>query len=207
MKEYKFVLFPFHSFFGTFKEKALETLLNSLWKGGYRMRKREFALEPRRSLGIFQRLSFGILFEKDPKKLEPDMDIRVLSDNDGLLFRKINSGKLQNKLNQISLQGYDLCYCFQYTASHLFFFSRSHYLFIFKKEIGKSDIPKQIHILEYEYRFWTQTIDEQQYENDLNAFLKDKELKYSVRTDSYRYLGFLKITSSVIIAQTIESVK
>lgn len=207
-KEYKFILFPLNLFTSTFKNSSLEKILSTFWKDGFKMRSKEFSIEPYRVLGFIQKLAFGILFERDPLYLENEKSIKVLSYNDSILSNNINIIKLREQLNQIAMDGYDLNLYFQYQARHGFFFLRNNYIFIFAKDKNSTiKTEYKIHIYEHEYRYWTQTINQSEYEKDLNYFLRDKELKCIIRGEKSKIGGLMKVTSSIIIAQSSQALK
>ncbi|MCB1158664.1 MAG: hypothetical protein H7A25_07835 [Leptospiraceae bacterium] len=202
MKEYKFQLFPLRFLSGTFDRSELEALFQTHWKNGFRFVKREFSLEPKKVFVFFQKLAFGILFEKNPEIPEKNKDVLLLDYKTRFFTSTIDMQRLSRTLNEPAAMGYDLVFGFKYPARFFFIFPRECYFFIFTKPASESSSPKKIHLLEHHYRLWTQTIDEKAYEADLNHFLKDKELKFSLRDEKRKFGGLLLLRTAVVIAQS-----
>lgn len=188
MFAFRFRLFALGVLSGLFDPERFGQLLTEASRGGYQLMKHEFSIEPSRFMFFLKRLTFGLVFRKDNQKPDADFEYRVVIYKTRLMTRTVDTRKLQQTLNDAAQGGYELYLGIKYPTRLLFFFPRESYTFIFRRPAGQATGSFSYEVFQTPYRFFSRTIDAEQYEQDLNAFGQSGDLKVTFR-DERRVLG------------------
>ncbi len=183
---------------GLFKPQALLAAITEGTRGGFRLLRREFTIEPRRLLFIFTAPSFGMVFQRDDKNPEPEQEWALSTYKTRLLTRTADVKAMNAAINKGASGGYELFFALKYPCRFLLFFPRECYFFLFRKAVGESGHRFQYSVEQMPYRFFTKTINELGYQQQLNDEGSDSQLKITFR-DERRLLGLFKQPTALSI--------
>ena len=97
---------------------------------------------------------------------------------------------MQKVLNTAAQDGFELFFAMKYPCRFLLVFPRESYFFVFRRKRGDST-QYTYNVHQTPYRFFTKTIDSDQYESELNEQGQKRQLKITFR-DERRILGMFK---------------
>lgn len=202
---FRFRLFPLGLFTGLFEPEVLREAIREGCEGGFRILRREFTVEPRRVLFFLAALGFGMIFRRNESAPEPEYDWRVAIYKTRLLTKTVDVDTLQRTLNDATRGGFELHYALKFPTRFLFLFPRESYLFVFRRPIAGEQKTYSYEVQQTPYRFFTRTIDAEQYESNLNrAGQEGAQLKVTFR-DERRLFGFIVQPTAIALFERVRS--
>ncbi|MHC5036081.1 MAG: hypothetical protein ACYTHM_02095 [Planctomycetota bacterium] len=197
-RSYRFHLFKLGILTGLFDPQKLVEAITKGTRSGYRLLRREFTLEPRRLLLLFNALAFGMVYQRDDDAPEPEYYWRIGIYKTRLFTKTVDVPKMQEVLNGHAEGGYELFFSMKYFCRFLFLFPREAYFFVFRRPVDGEAKSYDYLVQQSPYRFFSRTIDPERYEQALSREGKHRQIKITYR-DEKRILGLFRQHTAVII--------
>ena len=164
----------------------LAALINEAVQGGYRFKREEVTVEPRRVLLFLQALALNIVFKWEAD--EPSFEYKVFTYQTRLFTRTVDVPKMTWALNDAARGGFEVYFAFKQPTRWMFLFPRETYLFVLRRRTDGANQERTYRFVEYAYRFFTGTLDPAAYEQVLNGNAAQSRHVVSFR-DERRVLG------------------
>jgi hypothetical protein len=189
-RQYRFILFPLSILAAIFKPSVLAKTIKKGCQGGYRLIRRELTLEPKRVLLFFKSIAFGMVFQRDENEPDQEYNWKIVSYKTRMMSKTVNPAEMERVLAEGAYGGYELYHAMKYPARFLFIFPREAYFFIFRKpEVVQPVVPSfEYTVNQTPYRFFSRTIDESTFTQELNTFGSNASLVNTFR-DERRVFG------------------
>ncbi|HZO14703.1 MAG TPA: hypothetical protein VFB62_15625, partial [Polyangiaceae bacterium] len=159
--------YPMGFLSGAVDPQQLAMIINEAAHGGYRFKREEVTIEPRRVAMILRALALNIMFKWEPD--EPAYEYKICTYRTRPLTRTVDVGKLTNTLNREVQGGFEVYFGFKEATRWLLFMPRETYFFVLRRRIDGANVERSYRFVEYAYRFFSQTMDAPAYEQVLNA--------------------------------------
>ena len=174
----------------------LASLINEAVQGGYRFKREEVSVEPRRILLFLQALALNIVFKWEAD--EPPYEYRVFSYQTRLFTRTVDVPKMTWALNEAARGGFEVYFAFKQPTRWMMLFPRETYLFVLRRRTDGANQERTYRFVEYPYRFFSGTLDPVAYEQVLNANAAQSRHVVSFR-DERRVLGAFRQAVSITL--------
>jgi hypothetical protein len=178
--------YPLGFLSGAAQPEQLAAIINEAAHGGYRFKREEVNIEPRRVLFLMRALALNIVFKWEQD--EPGYEYRICIYRTRPLTRTVDVSKLTATLNEAVRGGFEVYFGFKHLTRWLMVLPRETYFFVLRRRIDGANQERSYRFVEYGYRFFSQTMDPAEYEQVLNLQGGDSRHVVSFR-DERRILG------------------
>ena len=176
--------------------QRLAALRNEAVAGGYRFKREEVTVEPRRVLLFLSALALNIVFKWEAD--EPPYEYRVFTYQTRLFTRTVDVPKMTWALNEAARGGFEVYFAFKQPTRWMLLFPRETYLFVLRRRTDGVNCQRTYRFVEYAYRFFSGTMDPQAYEQVLNQNAGHSRHVVSFR-DERRVLGTFRQVVSITL--------
>jgi hypothetical protein len=176
--------------------QRLAQLINEAVQGGYRFKREEVTVEPRRVLLLLGALALNIVFKWEAD--EPSYEYKVFTYQTRLFTRTVDVPKMTWALNDAARGGFEVYFGFKQPTRWMFLFPRETYIFIMRRRTDGANQERTYRFVEYAYRFFSGTLDPAAYEQVLNMQGGQSRHVVSFR-DERRVLGTFRQAVSITL--------
>ena len=188
--------YPMGFLSGAVDPQQLAFIINEAAHGGYRFKREEVTIEPRRVAMILRALALNIIFKWEPD--EPGYEYKICTYRTRPLTRTVDVSKLTATLNREVQGGFEVYFGFKESTRWLLFMPRETYFFVLRRRMDGANQERSYRFVEYAYRFFSQTMDPVAYEQALNAQGGDSRHVVSFR-DERRVMGAFRQVVSITL--------
>jgi len=159
--------FPVGFLVPTVNPEQLAGVINEAVRGGYRFKREEVSIEPRRALLFLSALALNIVFKWEPD--EPPFEYKIFTYRTRLFTQTVDVPKMTWELNRAAQGGFEVYFGFKQMTRWMLLFPRETYFFVLRRRADGQNYERTYRFVEYAYRFFSGTMDPAAYEAVLNA--------------------------------------
>ncbi len=159
--------YPLGFFTGAADPRELDQVINEASQGGYRFKREEVTIEPRRVALILQALALNIVFKWEPD--EPAYEYKMFTYQTRLFTQTVDVRGMTAGLNAAVAGGYEVAFGFKHLTRFMGIFPRETYFFVLRRRRDNQNRALSYRFVECNYRFFTRTLDPVLYEQTLNG--------------------------------------
>jgi hypothetical protein len=159
--------YPLGFFTGAADPRELDQVINEASQGGYRFKREEVTVEPRRVALILQALALNIVFKWEPD--EPAYEYKMFTYQTRLFTQTVDVRGMTAGLNAAVAGGFEVAFGFKHLTRFMGIFPRETYFFVLRRRRDNQNRSLSYRFVECNYRFFTRTLDPVLYEQTLNG--------------------------------------